>query len=896
MCTTYEYNCRYTDDEDDSTTAPAKRATLERGRRKAGLAAAAAATSRSPANQSHEARGPRGAADGSSTESLTAMSGASLATTAPVGIFDEHKPMYAGASAAMAFPHILGMALGSDSPPKMHSFAYNFGIRPEEASSAHDLLGKLISEDDLGFFSDVYFSEMAPITDFMDSRIYARRCRDYYHGSGNAAVAFGGVAAGVAALGSFLSTNRHPREADLVEYAKSILDDPASMRMLSVEHIIAWGLRLLYLRATARPNSAWIASCTVMHLCEAVGLHEEENIQKMASVASAAALGHDAERLRRIFWIAWAGHHLLSYEYDRSAVRFRAVTCQAIVPMAGSVADQFVEMAQIIPAANSPFRLGCQPSSPSEELSERLKALNKLQIAHPFLVVTKADIAFCFYRRIYQLRAGMPDETIRLIVDIGNAAVEAAEQLASQGRLFWNAIGSVFHYACVLLAIDMPAASAHIAVAFSGLEKLAVTADTGPTREALSMARHLLSLKMEKKRRELAQLEAVEARYQFFQEHSEPEATAVLPDMGLGWDWNQFLLEPYLSMLGPDVQLRIAKMSKYARDQPGDFKNVLERVAIVGAGGTIGSHIVDSLLAAGRHKVTALSRKDSGNKLPEGVLVAPVDYDDEATLVAALKDQQFLIITMAPMAPPDTHSKLVQAAAKAGVPYVMPNGYGGDIVDSKLSQESMLGPVARAQRNEIEKLGMQWITVCCGFWYDYSLGGGEPRFGFDFDKRSLTIYDDGRTKNSTSTLSQVGRAVAKVLSLKELPYDENDKSLTLSRFLNNGVYVTSFVVSQNDMFESVKRVTGTVDAEWTITHETTKKRYEDGLAQVKAGNMAGFGKMLYARAFFPNDANDISRKAQNELLGLPDESLDEFTKAGIAMAKDLQSRAERMAA
>jgi tryptophan synthase beta chain len=250
---------------------------------------------------------------------------------------------------------------------------------------------------------------------------------------------------------------------------------------------------------------------------------------------------------------------------------------------------------------------------------------------------------------------------------------------------------------------------------------------------------------------------------------------------------------------------------------------------------------------------------------------------------------------MAPTAPRDTHSKLVQAAAKAGIPYVMPNGYGIDIDDIKLGEDTMLGPVAKANRDEIERLGMQWITVCCGFWYEYSLAGGDARFGFDFDKRSLTIYDEGNTKISTSTLSQVGRAVAKVLSLNELPEDENDKSLTLSTFLNKGVYTKSFVVSQNDIFESVKRVTGTADADWTITHEDTKKRYQDGLAQVKVGNMAGFGKMLYARGFYPDASNDLTIKAQNELLELPEESLDESTEIGINLVKELQLRVERMA-
>ncbi|PYI32757.1 putative isoflavone reductase family protein [Aspergillus indologenus CBS 114.80] len=337
-------------------------------------------------------------------------------------------------------------------------------------------------------------------------------------------------------------------------------------------------------------------------------------------------------------------------------------------------------------------------------------------------------------------------------------------------------------------------------------------------------------------------------------------------------------------------------MPKYANNQPASFTNTIERVAIVGAGGTIGSHIAKALLATGKHTVTAISRKDSDNKLPEGVQVASIDYEDEATIVAAFKGQQFLIITMAPTAPRDTHSKLVQAAAKAGIPYVMPNGYAGDIENIEFGKDTLLGPVAKANRDEIERLGMQWITVCCGFWYDYSLAGGEARFGFDLGHRSLTVYGDGNVKISTSTLSQVGRAVAKVLSLKELPQDESDKTLTLSTFSNKGVYIKSFAVSQNEMFDSVKRVTSTIDTDWRITYQDTKKRYEDGLMQVKQGNMAGFSKMLYARAFYPQDPGDLSAKVQNELLGLPDETLDEATRVGIDLVKELQLRVERMAA
>ncbi|KAJ5671358.1 C6 zinc finger domain protein [Penicillium longicatenatum] len=519
MCTTYGYNCRYADE--DGATKPASGVQIPPSAKRVNLNS----ESQSLTNQVPAARSP--------------------------GIFDEQKFRHSGASAAMAFPHILGVALGSDSPPKTRSFAYNFGIRPEEASNTHCFLGNLISEEDLDFFSEVYFSILGPIGDVLDRGMYAQRCRDYYHSSppqssGSNAVAFAAVAAGVAALGSFLSsTNRHPRESELVQYAKAILDDPASLRLHGIDHIVAWGMRVFYLRATTRPSNAWIASCTQMHLCEAIGLHEEENIKKMASV-----LGYDADLLRRIFWISWAGHNMLSYEYDRSPVCFQAVTCLYIIPPAKSVADQFVELIQIIPSPNSPFQLQWQASTPSEELLERLKVLGEFQTTHPFLVVTKADIAFCFYRRLYQLKTRISDEAISVVIDSGNAAVEAAELQANQGRLFWNVIGSVFQYTCILLAIDTPAAIVHIGAAFKGLENLVKAADTALTREALSMARHLLTLNMAKKRKELTQLEVVEANCEFPVSESN-----TVPDMDWAVDWDQFFIDPYLSMLGPDIQI-----------------------------------------------------------------------------------------------------------------------------------------------------------------------------------------------------------------------------------------------------------------------------------------------------------------------------------------------------
>jgi hypothetical protein len=52
------------------------------------------------------------------------------------------------------------------------------------------------------------------------------------------------------------------------------------------------------------------------------------------------------------------------------------------------------------------------------------------------------------------------------------------------------------------------------------------------------------------------------------------------------------------------------------------------------------------------------------------------------------------------------------------------------------------------------------------------------------------------------------------------------------------------------MFESVKRVTDTTDADWIITHESAEQRWKDRRAALQ--HRAVFTKMLYSRMFFGN--------------------------------------------
>ncbi|CAH0050641.1 unnamed protein product [Clonostachys solani] len=326
---------------------------------------------------------------------------------------------------------------------------------------------------------------------------------------------------------------------------------------------------------------------------------------------------------------------------------------------------------------------------------------------------------------------------------------------------------------------------------------------------------------------------------------------------------------------------------KYAKDQPLGFTNRIERVAIVGAGGDgVGSHMAKALLATGKHSVTAISRVGSTNTLPEGIKIARVNYDDESSLVSALKGQQFLIITLSVMAPRETQGKLIAAAAKAGVPWVMPNCTGPDFINESLAKENLIGAGVRASTDAIEGAGVSsWIALVCSFWYEHSLALGEGWFGFDFPNRKVTMIDDGKTRINTSTLKQCGRAIASLLSLKELPNDASDTAPTISQWRNQPVYISSFLASQRDMLDSVHRALGTKDADWEIKYEPSESRYKKGLELLKSGSHLGFGICMYTRTFYPNGDGNFQDKLSNEVLGLHEENIDDATVNAVKLVE-----------
>ncbi|KAK6825033.1 hypothetical protein PG987_012527 [Apiospora arundinis] len=312
----------------------------------------------------------------------------------------------------------------------------------------------------------------------------------------------------------------------------------------------------------------------------------------------------------------------------------------------------------------------------------------------------------------------------------------------------------------------------------------------------------------------------------------------------------------------------------------------IKKVAIVGATGTIGKYIVEALVQKGKHEVTAITRKDSTNVMPAGVTTAAVDYADPSTIVAALRGQEALIITL-PSRGLDqqaTQLQLVEAAAEAGVPYILPNEWTVDMADEKLADDVFFSG-EREIRRRIEELGVSsWMAVITSFWYEFSLGFSPLCFGLDWAGRTVTFYSEGTQRINTITMPQNGRAVAHLLSL---PIKSSGEAPSLEAYKNKFIYVSSFLVSQKDMFESVLRVTDTKEEDWTFRHEDAVERYQEGIKTMQSGDSKGYIKALYARVFFPDGSGNFEarRGLDNEALELPREDLDEWTQVSIKNAK-----------
>lgn len=97
--------------------------------------------------------------------------------------------------------------------------------------------------------------------------------------------------------------------------------------------------------------------------------------------------------------------------------------------------------------------------------------------------------------------------------------------------------------------------------------------------------------------------------------------------------------------------------------------------------------MTEALLKTGKHTITAITRADSQNKLPDGVISKTVDYSKPETLVEALRGQDALVITLSGHTPAEAQIQLINGAGEAGVAWILPNEWSPDTANETMVKD-----------------------------------------------------------------------------------------------------------------------------------------------------------------------------------------------------------------
>jgi saccharopine dehydrogenase-like NADP-dependent oxidoreductase len=145
----------------------------------------------------------------------------------------------------------------------------------------------------------------------------------------------------------------------------------------------------------------------------------------------------------------------------------------------------------------------------------------------------------------------------------------------------------------------------------------------------------------------------------------------------------------------------------------------IKTVAIIGAGGNVGSAILEKLLQTNL-TITIISRPESKSTFPSAINVIKTSYDLEG-LTSAFKNQDAVVCCLAVTAL-KVGNAIVDAAAAAGVKWFLPSEYGHDPTDPRVVD---LLPVLKvktsvvAHLKEKEREGLKWTGIITGLFFDW---------------------------------------------------------------------------------------------------------------------------------------------------------------------------------
>lgn len=412
------------------------------------------------------------------------------------------KTRFTSAASAVAYPRLLGVALGMSNPPRLQAFGWNPARRLEPKVMPQIDICNIISLEEMKRVSTIYFNEVHPFFSMFDRQLFEKRAADFWI-SQRRGTDFEAVICTVVALGSYFAGPAPcPAESEIVEHGKQLLDlsTAYSPALLSVNHVVAWVLRSIYLRCTTRPHISWIASCTAIHIAESIGLHRDINKSQLNGDVPRLLPPSETEYRRKTFWVATGINAFFSSEYGRTRADIELPTCHTLLPKSEDLTTQMISILHSVPQKQN-F------TGDGSELQDQLKATMSLPVNSPFLGLLRADACFCIFRLLRTKRIGLPTPHITSLLEVIRVALDGVKFLISMEHPWWNILGIPFHSACILLFTGTTESISLIPKTLETLKSVAAAYDSPLSREALLTAQTLVQQVRNKRNGELGDLD-----------------------------------------------------------------------------------------------------------------------------------------------------------------------------------------------------------------------------------------------------------------------------------------------------------------------------------------------------------------------------------------------------
>lgn len=447
----------------------------------------------------------------------------------------------------------LALRIDPTKAPKLNLFGWNVGARQLSAPQVNADMALPIVEitscDHIKALAQVYFEKVDRCYGFVDRRQFFERLEARWAPSAVPNI-HDSVLCGVAALGCLFSQRSATvTELHLARCARSTLDGHQLSGPPCLDLLTGWTLRTVYLRATSSPHATWVASCTLMHLVEASGLHPESS----SAVLLPSAQGNPDLR-RRIVGMA---HHLnvwTSFDLGLSRVSFQNTDLPPL-PSAASPDDYTAELLALLPVS-----LSLDPGRPKDEtdLTSTLSKILAGSHTQPPSVLAQCNLVLCILRRIHTQNLDVSTGLAEQILALLKKGLGCAQELLADCSPWHHVANVPFQIICVLLTLDTRSSLSLLPEAMRTLRLVASTYDTDTMRDAYSTACLLVVLHQQRRKDDLAVLEEVVNTHQPGRQYPSPSQVRIA-DEDFSWLGALVADMPGLQRIGKSIFLPNAK-------------------------------------------------------------------------------------------------------------------------------------------------------------------------------------------------------------------------------------------------------------------------------------------------------------------------------------------------